>query len=118
MHLIRERFGDYLVLIVDSGRIDSTNSTELQALIYNEITAGAKRIIIDLSSVDFMDSSGLAGLLPVIKTLPEKGNLMLTGLSPRVSQLFKLTKLDEIFDIYSSVEEALQSRTESSDSAP
>lgn len=117
MNLVRNRIGNYLILQIDSERVDSTNYLKLEQVITREIKSGEDKIVLDLSKVKFMDSSGLAGLLPAVKTLPQNGMLLIAGLNTRVQQLFKLTKLDEILEIFPSVNEAIQhaeSPTESS----
>lgn len=107
MNIVTASSGEYLVLRVQNKRIDASNSSQLNSFLLSLVQDGNKKIIVDLSKVAFMDSSGLAGLLPVIKHLPDDGHLLITGLQARVEQLFKLTKLDTIFGIFSSVEEAL-----------
>ncbi|WP_432735895.1 STAS domain-containing protein [Maridesulfovibrio sp. FT414] len=107
MDLVREKVGGYLVLHVDAEKVDATNSGKLKDLLVEVVEAGEKKLVIDFSRVEFMDSTGLAGLLPVKKMLPGDGHVLVVGLTPRVKQLFKLTKVDDIIDIFSSVEEAL-----------
>ncbi len=107
MNIVTASSGEYLVLRVQNKRIDASNSSQLNSYILSLVEDGNKKIIVDLSKVVFMDSSGLAGLLPIVKQLPDEGHMLITGLQDRVEQLFKLTKLDTIFDIFSSVEEAL-----------
>jgi len=109
MVLAQERVGDFVVLRVDEHRVDGVNSTTLHEQVSNLVGAGDRKFVLDLSLVDFMDSSALAGLLPAIHELPDEGCLLLAGLHPRVKEIFRLTKLDTIFDIYPSVDEALLS---------
>ncbi len=108
MNLSQERSGDYLVVEINEPRVDSTNFAILESSLCEIIEGGEKNLIINLSQVSFMDSSGIAGLLPSVKSLAEDGNLFLVGLSSKVLQLFNLGKLDTIFNIYPSVEEVLQ----------
>ncbi|HSO67421.1 MAG TPA: STAS domain-containing protein, partial [Desulfatirhabdiaceae bacterium] len=63
---------------------------------------------LDLTYVEFIDSSGLSVLISVLKTLAGKGELLLCSISNTVMSLFKLTRMDRIFKIYDSVEEALK----------
>lgn len=107
MDIVTESSGDYLVLRVQNKRVDASNSSQLNDFILSLVGDGNKKIVVDLSHVNFMDSSGLAGLLPIIKQLPDDGHMLITGLKARVEQLFKLTKMDTVFDIFPSVEEAL-----------
>lgn len=109
MVLAQERVGEFMVLRVADSRVDSANSTSLHEQLSSLVGAGERKFVLDLSSVDFMDSSALACLIPAVHELPDEGCLLLAGLHPRVKQIFRLTKLDTIFDIYSSVDEALLS---------
>ncbi|NDV26349.1 STAS domain-containing protein [Desulfovibrio sp. JC010] len=109
MILSQERVGDFVILRVGENRVDATNSTALQEQVSGLVRDGECKFVIDLSSVLFMDSGGLAGLIPAVNGLPAGGCFLLTGLHPRVEQIFRLTKLDTIFDIYPSVDEALLS---------
>ncbi|WP_320008710.1 STAS domain-containing protein [Maridesulfovibrio sp.] len=109
MVLAQEKVGDFVVLRVADDRVDSANHTALSDLLSSLVGAGDHKFVLDLSSVGFMDSSALAGLIPAVHVLPNEGCLLLAGLHPRMEQIFKLTKLDTIFNIYSSVDEALLS---------
>ena len=109
MFLAQEKVGDFVVLRVAEDRVDSANSTALYEQLSCLVGAGDRKFVLDLSSVGFMDSCALAGLLPAAYELPDEGCLLLAGLHPRVKQVFRLTKLDTLFDIYSSVDEALLS---------
>ncbi|WP_031479461.1 STAS domain-containing protein [Maridesulfovibrio frigidus] len=109
MNLSQERSGNYLVVEINESRVDSTNFTRLESSLCELIEGGEKNLIINLSQVFFMDSSGIAGLLPSVKSLAEDGSLFLVGLTSTVLQLFNLGKLDTIFEIYPSVEEVLES---------
>ncbi|WP_027722012.1 STAS domain-containing protein [Maridesulfovibrio zosterae] len=108
MNLIRERNEDYLVVKVCVDRFIGSNSIELKDFIISLVKEGENRFVIDLSLVDFMDFSGIAGLLPISRFLPTDSFFLFAGLSPKVTKLFKLTKLDEFFEILPSVEDALR----------
>ncbi|TIH18542.1 anti-sigma factor antagonist [Marinifilum sp. JC120] len=107
MILSQERVGDFVILRVGESRVDATNSSVLQERVSSLVGEGEYKFVLDLSSVLFMDSCGLAGLIPAAHDVPVGGRFLLTGLHPKVEQVFRLTKLDTIFDIYPSVEKAL-----------
>ncbi|SME88249.1 STAS domain-containing protein [Desulfovibrio gilichinskyi] len=109
MKLSKERAGNYLIIEIKESRLDSSNFILLKSSLDDIIKQGEKRLIINLSQVGFMDSSGIAGLLPSVRSLAGTGRLLLVGLTATVMQLFNLGKLDRIFDIYPSVEDALNS---------
>ncbi|WP_320175201.1 STAS domain-containing protein [Maridesulfovibrio sp.] len=109
MILSHERVGDFVILRIGESRVDAANSSELQEHVSSLVNEGDSNFVLDLSTVLFMDSCGLAGLIPIMNYMPKGGRLLIAGLHPKVEQIFKLTKLNTIFDIYTSVGEALKS---------
>jgi anti-sigma B factor antagonist len=71
--------------------------------------AGAKRVVVDLSSVKTMDSTGLGCLISVLKVLPPGASLALLGVGPEVQTLLKLTRLDRVLRAFDNLEAALAS---------
>lgn len=62
---------------------------------------GQKNYIFDFSSCDFIDSTGLGALVAIYKKCKEKsGSIKLKSLKPEVEKLFKLTRLDKVFEIH------------------
>ena len=57
-------------------------------------------MILDLSSVEFLDSSGLGAVVSVMKTLGRGRKLDLAGMTPAVDKVFRMTRMDSVFDIY------------------
>jgi anti-sigma B factor antagonist len=73
---------------------------------YELIDNGNQRIAIDLSGVEFMDSTGLGVLIGALKRVRESGgSLVLGGIRPAVSRVFEITGLDRIFTIHESLTE-------------
>ncbi len=69
---------------------------------------GVKTIILDLSAITFIDSSGLGTLVALLKRATEQDcDIKLAGLSKEVRLLFEITKTYRIFDIFDSSAEAL-----------
>jgi len=74
------------------------------------IDEGKTRIVIDLSGVKFMNSSGLGMLIGGYTTLKKAdGQLKLANVTDKIQSLLMITKLITIFDSYDSVEEAVKS---------
>lgn len=68
-----------------------------------------KFIVVDLEEVEFIDSSGLGMLISFFKEINEhQGQLVYIGVHDYVEKLIKLVKLDQVFIIRNSVEEALE----------
>ncbi|MGD0786222.1 MAG: STAS domain-containing protein [Sedimentisphaerales bacterium] len=71
---------------------------------------GPVSLVIDFASVKFLSSAVLGLLIRISKRINEhKGKLKLCGISPRIFEIFKITRLNEIFDIYDDAKKALQS---------
>jgi anti-sigma B factor antagonist len=67
------------------------------------------RIALDLTRVDFLDSSGLGALVGLLKTVRPTGELILFGLKPSVQEILRLTHLDSVFVSAPNEEAALAS---------
>lgn len=66
------------------------------------IEDGNKKFIFNFSECEFIDSTGLGALVSIYKKCVEKnGSVSLKSLNPSVEKLFKLTRLDKVFEIYS-----------------
>jgi anti-sigma B factor antagonist len=103
----REVSGARAVLAVE-GRLNATTAPEARARIQELVGQGRAEIVVDLSQVGFLDSSGLSALVSGLKAARERGGtLKLAGLSEQVGRIFKLTMLDRVFELYPSVEAAL-----------
>ncbi len=91
------------------GEIDLHNSPELRAAIRAILAKSLpKRLILNLSQVPYMDSSALAVLIEALQKLrPSGGRVMLVGLQPRVKGLLEIARLDTIFVLAASEQQAL-----------
>ena len=81
------------------GRLMSNNAEEIKRLVKPLIEAGGRRIVIDCSELESIDSSGLGALVGLKVSAVNKGlvKLELINLSPRVTELLKLTNLVDLF---------------------
>ena len=96
--------GEVAVFWVE-GEINISTSPELKK---NFEKKPSKKIVIDLEKVNYIDSSGLATLVEILKkTKSQGGSLGLAGLSDKVKSLFEITKLDKLFAIYPNQQEAI-----------
>ncbi len=87
------------------GEININTSPELKKTF--EKSQG-KKIVVDLEKVSYIDSSGLATLVEILKkTRTQGGALGLSGMSEKVKSLFEITKLDRLFKIYPNQVEAV-----------
>ncbi|MHB1001417.1 MAG: STAS domain-containing protein [Armatimonadota bacterium] len=91
------------------GEVDVYTAPQLKQQIISLLDSGIHNIIVNLESVEYLDSTALGVLIGGLKRLREReGSLDLVCPSPRIKRIFEITGLDKIFDIYSSEEEALQ----------
>ena len=75
-----------------------------------ELLPHARQIIVDLSGLEAVDSAGLGELVVVHMWAKASGcSLKLAGANPRIQQLFELTNLVSVFEIYSALDDALRS---------
>ncbi len=78
----------------------ATPSTALRDLVRNLISAGNKKILLNLRNVDYIDSSGLGELVSAFTSMRSGGGeLKLLNLTKRVQALLQITKLYTVFDI-------------------
>jgi serine/threonine-protein kinase RsbW len=90
------------------GRLDAIRTEAALAQAQAAVAAGARRVLLELSDVTFLSSSGLRALLLLRKELlAHDGELRLCGLQPQVQEVFALTGFTQVFTIHSSRAEAL-----------
>src|SRR5690606_6969775 len=83
---------DDAVVMPISGRVDAVTAPQLNKAVHEKIDQGARFVLLDLSDVTFLSSSGLRSLLLIRKELMTLGGeLRLAGLQPQVHEVFVLT---------------------------
>ncbi len=98
------------VVVEATGDIDLGRSAEFQRALLELPAQRPERIVIDLSGVPYMDSSGVASLVKLLSRVRRSGvGLKLAGLRPRVRGVFEITRLDKVFEIFPGRQEALES---------
>jgi len=96
------------VVVQVTGDIDLSRSVDFQHELLLLLDQRPERVVVDLAGVPYMDSSGVASLVKVLSRSRKAGiGLVLVGLSPRVQSLFQITRLDRVFQILSTRQEAL-----------
>jgi anti-sigma B factor antagonist len=108
MQIEEMRSGDILIVIPTEKRIDASSTPEFKAAMIERISAGNLRILLDLSHVDFIDSSGLGAIVSSLKALGGKGDLAICCPRETVTSLFQLTRMDKIFKIFTSRDDAVR----------
>lgn len=91
---------DILLLAVKDRRLDARSAPDLKASIASFVASGWQWIVLDLSAVDFVDSSALGAIVSGLKTLGRSGDLVIAGAQPPVNALFALTRMDKVFRMF------------------
>ena len=92
------------------GQLIVGNRHELKELIQAALDSGERRLLVDFSRTGYIDSSGLGALVSISKRIRETGGeLRLAGLNDDLRSLFELTKLDTLFTISETPDQALAS---------
>ena len=100
------------VIILDiSGDLDLANSPAMRKTLLGEIKEKhSSKIFLNLKNVRYIDSSGIASLVEGLKASRDNGaRMILYALSPSVREVMELSRLQKIFEIYDSEEQALAS---------
>jgi anti-sigma B factor antagonist len=101
--------GGVTVVEVD-GQLIVGNRHELKDMIQAALDRGDRKLLVDFSRTGYIDSSGLGALVSISKRIREAtGELRLAGLNDDLRSLFELTKLDTLFTITETPEQALAS---------
>lgn len=97
-------------IISVEGQLIVANRQELKQKALEALESGESKFVIDFTETGYIDSSGLGVLVSVSKKIREAGGeLRLSGLNEDLRMLFELTKLDTLFKISESKEEAVSS---------
>lgn len=107
MQFEAEKIDGILMLTPCDTIIDASSAADFKGQLVTWIQEGNHRILLDLSNIEFIDSSGLGAIISLLKLLAGKGDISLCGIRDQVMSLFKLTRMDRIFRIYPSAAEAL-----------
>jgi len=82
------------------GRITVSNANEMRRTLADALRLQPKELTVDLSSVTYMDTSGLATLMEAMRNARQQGTrLVLGGIQPQPRYLLKVTDLDQVFGV-------------------
>ncbi len=109
MELLAKEHAGILVVSALHDRIDAAGAIQFKDQM-RELTRAstAPRVVLDMSNVAFLDSSGLGAVVAVLKALAPDRKLELSGLTPTVQKVFRLTRMDSIFTIHDAVPDGLR----------
>jgi anti-sigma B factor antagonist len=94
-------------LVAITGEVDLNNSPELRTVLLKVLSQWSpKKLILNLALVPYMDSSAIAVLVELLRKM-KGGKVLLTDLQPRVKGLLEIARLNTIFGIVATEQEAL-----------
>jgi anti-sigma B factor antagonist len=105
----RERdVDDHTSVIAVEGEIHVSTAPEFSGVLSAAVESGRTRLVLDLTGVTFIDSTGLSVLLNALRRVTRAGGAMaLVCQNPTVLRLFEITKLDTTFAIHAELEPAI-----------
>ena len=107
MELTTRMAGPLLVVTVPDHRIDAAVAIGFKDGMRAATIDEPDLAVLDLSNVEFIDSSGLGAIVASMKSLGRNRKLVLAGLTPNVEKVFRLTRMDSVFTLYRTLDEAL-----------
>ena len=108
MELVAKETGGLLLVQVLERRIDAASAIQFKDRMRDLANRTAGNILLDMSQVTFLDSSGLGAVVAVMKLLGPGRKLELAGLTPTVDKVFRLTRMDTVFVIHPQLPESLR----------
>ena len=100
------------ILTLEGDIMGGPEALQLNETINQLLDKGINRLVLDLSGVERMNSSGLGIMINALGNFKQNGgNLKLAALNPRIAHLLKVTRLTAIFEVYDTVDAAIASFT-------
>lgn len=106
----KEYYDDVIVEVVNLTRATVKEAERFKETLNVSINAGVKKIVVDISQCEFIDSTFLGALVVSLKKVTSKGgDLRLVGFQPAVGAMFEMTRMFRVFDSFKTKEEAVKS---------
>ncbi len=100
--------GEPVVVLAPTGRLDITTAWQFRLKLQEAISEETPNILVNLSEVNFIDSSGLTSLVAGMRDADKiDGGFRLCNVHPEAKLVFEVTMMDSVFEIYETEEEAL-----------
>jgi anti-sigma B factor antagonist len=102
--------GEQVVILAPTGRLDITTAWQFRLKLQETICAENPHILVNLSEVNFIDSSGLTSLVAGMRDTDKiDGSFRICNVHPEAKLVFEVTMMDSVFEIYDTEEDALAS---------
>ncbi len=110
MITIAQKQGKITVISVKGKLVDDDDSTKLHNEVNSVLKEESDGIVINLRNVNWISSIGIGGLIRCLNSARKAGtDLRLTGVTDKVKDIFSITKMDSVLQIYPTVNEAVES---------
>lgn len=98
-----------ILVVRPTGRLDLIAAPELREVVAKSVADGVVKVVVDLSEVDFLDSSGLGALVTGLKaTRQAGGNLRIAAAQEQALVVLELTMMQQILQPYATIDAALE----------
>lgn len=104
---------DLLIVRFNEKRLDARAAADFRAKISSSLKNDIKKLVINLSKTEFIDSSGLGAIVAVLKSMGNGGEVAVCSENEPITQMFKLTRMDQIFNVLTCEEDAVAAITQS-----
>ena len=102
--------GTQAAVVELAGEVDVYTVPNAKKVFFDLIGEGVRHFIVDLTAADYLDSTALGALVGVLKRVaPDGGSVRLLSPQPRVRRVFEITRLDQVFPIHATEQEAVES---------
>lgn len=109
MNIVEEK-NDTVSIFRPNGRLDSNTSQGFEQKVFDAISDGTKKMVIDFKDIDYISSAGLRVILKATKALArDNGKIMLCDMQDYVKEVFEIAGFDAILPIVPTLNEALES---------
>lgn len=109
MNLTSTAENGILVVTVNETRIDASVAIQFKDRMREETDQAGEKVVLNLTEVDFIDSSGLGAIVAAMKQLGPERKLDLSSLNENVDRVFRLTRMDTVFNIHPTLDDAIAS---------
>jgi anti-sigma B factor antagonist len=106
MRFEESKIGNVFIAKILESRITADVASRFKQDLIEYVAMGNQTIVLDLSDVTFIDSSGLGAIIGSLKTMGGERELVLCGARDAVSSMFKLTRMNRMFRMFRNREEA------------
>ncbi len=100
MSLVESLVEGVAVVAVKSARVDASGAAAFRTALSAIVAKHTGPLVLDLSDVAFVDSSGLGAVVSAVKGAGRRGGIVIAGARANVGTLFRLTRMDKVFAMY------------------